>query len=281
MSDEKNETDKPQTWVEKLESDRAAANEKTNKEHGLQLGGIGDESGGTVNNLSEVKKKGEERQGKTFVERLKPQTEPRAPDPQIQKLGEVKEVEVGKKNIHLKSTTALTDPEAARQNLNDASKAKDFGKEAAPPSKGGFRGGSGGRGGSAPTPREPAEILKEKNDVISPEDILSKKATEKPFEIAMKGFPVAVNEPNTPSKKSSFMTTLDAQIDKAVKNQVMKDGQQQTKPEPQQPKQKGVMAEIEKKVAAVKKSGGNKPAQKLPNQEVAQQRPIKPIKRGR
>lgn len=182
MSDEKNGTDKPQTWAEKLGGGEAAANEKTNKGRGLSLGRIGDESSGAVNSVSDLKKERGEQQGKTFVERL---TKPRAPNPQIQDLGEVKEVEAGKKNIHLKSTTALTDPEAARQNLNEASKAKDFGKETTPPSKGGFRGGSSGRGGGAPMTREPDEILKEKNDVISPEDILSKKGRDNSFFQAM------------------------------------------------------------------------------------------------
>ena len=183
MSDEKEGADKPQNWIAQVSAEPVAANENTNKEHGLKLGGIGDESGGAVNSLSDVRKKGEEQKGKTFVEK---HSKPRAPNPQIQDLGEVKEVEVGKKNIHLKSTTALTDPTTARQNLNDASKAKDFGKETTPPSKGGFRGGSSGRGGGAPMTREPDEILKEKNDVISPEDLLSKKGRDNSFFQAMK-----------------------------------------------------------------------------------------------
>ena len=98
---------------------------------------------------------------------------------------------------------------------------------------------------------------------------------EKPFEVAM-------NVSHPEQKKSSFMASLDAQVDKLNKNKEKEKGdKQKTEPEIKKQYGKGILAEIERKVEAVKKSQMKKSSQKLPNKEVAKQAPIKPIKRGR
>lgn len=143
-------------WAEKHGERKEAANEKSNQAQGEKVERVRDAESGKVKTVKEHLLEGKEREGKTFTDRV----------------GK-KEPVHSKKGIsepHLKSTTALTDPETAKQNLKDASKAKNFGKET-PPSRGG-----GFRGGGSPMMREPDEILKEKHKNTNPEDILSKKA---------------------------------------------------------------------------------------------------------
>lgn len=184
MSDEKNNEGKSTNWAEKIEKE--AANEKSNKAHGLQRGAIGDETAGSVKDLSQLKKAAAEQIGKTAVEKY---VKEKAPQTRLLRVDEQKQISIDKKDIHLKSTTALTDPDTAKQNLKDASKAKNFGKET-PPSRGG-----GFRGGGSPMMREPDEILKEKNKNTNPEDILSKKSKGGSILLAM-------NEEHTPATVS-------------------------------------------------------------------------------
>lgn len=261
MSDKKKDLSDPRInyrndWVAKHGERKDAANAKSNQAQGKKIGRVKDADGGKVKTVDEHLIEGKEREGKPMAEKVR----------EHKPLASQKDT----KDIHLKSSTSLTEPETAKQNLKGASKANDFGKEK-PPSNDMFR-GSGGRGGT-PTMSEPDEILKKKNEVINPEDILSKKKMEKPFEVAM-------NVVQKPVKSSSFMASLDAKIQKVSKNEA-KNNHQKSPQEPYKPKQKGILAEIEKKVEAVKIAAASKSAQKLPKQEVAKQAPVKPIKRGR
>lgn len=282
MSDEEKK-DNSAPWINyrtdnaqrELEKQKQAVNEDVKKAKVRELGGIGDESSGSVKNLAEMKKEAEAQKGKTAVEKF---ANKKPADTRLIGVDEVKPVKV-EKNIHLKSTTALTDPETAKQNLKDASKAQNFGKETLPSRGGGFRGGSGGRGGGFPMGKEPDEMMQEKDkDVINPKDILSKEKGDKTFEIALNQSPAKTSE--TPKKKSSFMASLDAQIDKAIQNKE-KSQDQKSKPEPEKQKGKGILAEIEKKVEAAEKSGVKKSEQKRPDKEVTKQTQIKPTKNGK
>lgn len=153
-----------------LEREKKSANDETNKAKGKIKAEIGDESGGKRKSIKELVKEAEERKKLSAVEKYTG----RKPD---------------SKDIHLKSTSALTDPETAKQNLKDASKAKNFGKETSPSRGGGYR------GGGSPMMREPDEVIKEKHKTTNPEDILSKKSKEKSFLLAMneEKKPVIVN----------------------------------------------------------------------------------------
>lgn len=150
---------------QQLERGKKAANEDVNKAKGQIKAEVGDATGGDIKNPKEHIKKGKEREGKSFAEKYVKQ---KTPQTRLLEIDEKKQVLGDKKDLHLKSTSALTDPETAKQQLKDATKAKNFGKET-PPSRGGFR------GGGSPMMREPDETLKEKHKNTNPEDILSQK----------------------------------------------------------------------------------------------------------
>lgn len=190
---EEEKKDNSASWInyrtdhaeQQIEREKKAANEDANKAKGQIKAGIGDATGGDVKNPKQHIKEGKEREGKSFAEKY---LESKKPQTRLLEAKEKKQITVDKKDLHLKSTTALTDPETAKQNLKDASKAKNFGKET-PPSRGGFR------GGGSPMMREPDEVIKEKHKTTNPEDILSKKSEEKSFLLAMneEKKPVIVN----------------------------------------------------------------------------------------
>lgn len=272
MSDEKNNEGKSTSWAEKIE--REAANEKSNQAHGLKREGIGDETGGSVKNLSELKKEAEVQKGKTAVEKY---AKSKTPQPRLLEVKEKKQIAGDKKNLHLKSTTALTDPETAKQNLKDTSKAQNFGKEKLP-SRGGFR------GGGSPVMREPEEVIKEKHKTTNPEDILSQKKGGKPFEVANaqgKNQPEQKKQESQPQQaqhKSSFKASLDAKVQERVKKQE-KVRTEKSVVETEIPKG-GIKAEIAKKLEELKKSTAEKSATKGPKIEIAKLAP-KPIIKGR
>lgn len=160
---------------------RKAANEDSNKAKGYKQAEIGDAAGGEVKTQKEIIKEGEERKGKNFREKYT-----KTPDPRLLEKEVTKEAIFDKKDLHLKSSSALTEPETAKQNLDRATKLKPITNEPHP-SRGNFRGGTSGRGGGFPMMREPDEMLKEKekDEGIDPKDILSKKAKKENLITAM------------------------------------------------------------------------------------------------
>lgn len=252
-------------WAEKHGERNEAANEKSNQAQGKKVERVRDAESGKVKSFEKLIEEGKEQKGKTFADRV----------------GK-KEPVHSKKGItdpHLKSTTALTDPETAKQNLKDASKAQNFGKEN-PPSRGGFR------GGGSPMMREPDEILKEKHKNTNPEDILSHKKTEKPFEIAMntteKVQPEQQKQESQPQQakhKSSLKASLDAKVQELIKKQE-KAPAEITVAETVIPKREGIKAEIARKVEELKKSPAEKSNQKTPKPEKTTA-PPKPILKDR
>jgi len=150
-------------WAETHAVRKEAANEKSNQARGQKLERVRDAEGGKIKSVETHLIEGEERKEKTMAERVS-KAEP------IQSKKPIKD-------LHLKSTSALTDPETAKQNIKGADKARNFGKKTSP-ARGGFRGG-------APMFNEPNEIIKEKHKPVNPGDILSKKSKEKPFLLAM------------------------------------------------------------------------------------------------
>ena len=204
MSDEKNNEGKSTNYSDNIEKE--AANEKSNKAHGLERGAIRDETAGSVKDLSQLKKEAAEQRGKTAVEKY---VKEKTPQTRLLRVDEQKQIPIDKKDIHLKSTTALTDPETAKQNLKNASKAQNFGKEN-PPSRGGFR------GGGSPMMREPDEILKEKHKNTNPEDILSQKDKNPAITAPQQK---QQSQPQQAKHRSSFMASLDAKIQEQVSKQ--------------------------------------------------------------
>ncbi|MCW5921439.1 MAG: hypothetical protein KIS77_03790 [Saprospiraceae bacterium] len=270
-------------WAETHGERREPANEKSNQAKGEKIERVRDADGGKVKSVEQILQEGKKQEGKLFKERigkaetLKPPKEvmtdklveqnkgvPSEPKKKTQALFH------GDKDLHLKSTTALTDPETAKQNLKDASKAKNFGKET-PPSRGG-----GFRGGGSPMMREPDEILKEKHKNTNPEDILSQKDKKPAVTLPQQK---QESQPQQAKHKSSFMASLDAKIQEQVGKQ---DKAQPEKPvaEKPVPKREGIISKIEKKVDAVKKATAEQPKPKAPKTEIAKVAP-KPIIKGR
>lgn len=179
---------------------KISVNEDSNKAHGRAKGEIRDETGGFRKNLKDLTKEVEAKKDMSAVEKY---------------TGRKPVEKADTKDLHLKSSTSLTEPETARQNLKGASKANDFGKEK-PPSNNMFR-GSGGRGG-APTMSEPDEILKKKHDVINPNDILSQqkpqqqqqksagKIQEEKPKVNPREWMAKMLEANSPNKKENTKT---------------------------------------------------------------------------
>lgn len=152
-------------WAETHGSRKEAANEKSNQAKGEKIERIRDADGGKIKTLNDHLIEGEEQKGKTFADRVG-KKEAILPREKI-------------KDPHLQSSTALTHPEEAKQNLKGADKARNIGKPTTPSRGGSFR------GGGAPQIDEPDEILKKKSRALNPEDILSRQKGEKSFEVAV------------------------------------------------------------------------------------------------
>jgi hypothetical protein len=278
-------------WAETHGERNEAANEKSNQAKGEKIERIRDADGGKVKSVQTHLEEGKMREGKKFSEKVG-KAEILKEQPKniiVDKLKQVDDVPAKPKmqqqgliprdnNLHLKSTTALTDPEPTKQKLNDAFKAKNFGKET-PPSRGG-----GIRGGGSPMMREPDEILKEKHKTTNPEDILSQKKVDKPFEVATnmkdKVQPEQKKQESQPQQaqhKSSFLKSLDTKIQEQVSKQGKSQSEKSIAEKPIQ-KHEGIISKLEKKVEAVKKATAEKP--KAPKTEIAKLAP-KPIIKGR
>lgn len=158
---------------EQLARERKSANEDANKAKGLKQAEIGDALGGEVKTQKQILKAGVESQGKAFAEKY---LEGKTPESRIKEMEVTKEAVFDKKDLHLKSTTTLTDPDTVKQNLKSISN-----REKSLPENPTFRGGPNGRGGGAGGGlfKEPDEILKEKNDALDPKDLLSQKHNDK------------------------------------------------------------------------------------------------------
>ncbi len=152
-------------WAEIHGSRKEAANEKSNQAKGEKIERIRDADGGKIKKLNDHLIEGEEQKGKTFAE-------------QVGKKEPIYSRKPPSKD-HLKSSTALTHPEEAKQNFKRATEPRTNVKSNSPMRGGGFR------GGGAPQIDEPDEILKKKGKALNPEDILSMQKGEKPFEVAL------------------------------------------------------------------------------------------------
>jgi hypothetical protein len=155
-------TDHAEQEVRKKE----AANAKTNKAKGIKPAEIGDATGGEVRSQKEHLIEGKERKGKSMAERF---VKGKKPSSTLSEIKEVNEISTVNKDLHLKSTTSLTDPETAKQNLKGTSKLGNTGTKTPT-----FR----GRGG-APITKDPSEIIREKQKLDTPNDIISKNESGK------------------------------------------------------------------------------------------------------
>lgn len=263
-------------WANTHGERNEAANEKSNQAQGEKIERVRDADGGKVKSVEQILQEGKQQEGKPFTERIgKAETLKPPKEVTIEKLVEQnkgvpsepkKKTQAlfrGDKDLHLKSTTALTDPEPVKQKLNDAFKAKNLGKETQP-SRGGFR------GGGSPMMREPDEILKEKHKNTNPEDILSQK-DKKP--IITPPQQEQKSQPQQTKHRSSFMASLSAKIEEQGKKQ-----EKGEKPIEPTPKREGIIAKLEKKVEEVKKSTAEKPASKEAKIEIAKSTPKPPTK---
>lgn len=154
---------------QELARQKRSANEDVNKSKKRGLAEMGDATGGEVKTKKQILKEGMESQGKGFAEKYGKE---KSPQTRLLKVDEQKEFTINKKDLHLKSSTALTHPEESRQNLKGVDKAQNIGKTTTPTRGGGFR------GGGIPQIDEPDEILKKKQKALSAKDILSQKVNK-------------------------------------------------------------------------------------------------------